>query len=144
MYAIRSYYEGDWFVARTGYTGEDGLEISLPAEEAPQLWQQLLAAGVRPCGLGARDTLRMEAGMNLYGHDMDEGVSPLEAGLAWTVAFEPTDRSFVGREALDAQRTQGGMRRFVGLLLLDRGVLRNHQPLFDGERPIGEVSYNFV
>jgi aminomethyltransferase len=118
---------GDWFVARTGYTGEDGWEVVLPAAEAPKLWDRLLAAGVRPCGLGARDTLRLEAAMNLYGNDMDETVSPLESGLGWTVAWEPADRDFIGRTALEKQRAEGVTRRFVGLLLEDKGVLRDHQ-----------------
>jgi aminomethyltransferase len=120
-------YAGEWFVARTGYTGEDGWEIVLPAADAAKLWDRLLAAGVRPCGLGARDTLRLEAAMNLYGNDMDEEISPLEAGLGWTVAWEPADREFIGRAALENLRDDGGARRFVGLLLEDKGVLRDHQ-----------------
>lgn len=118
---------GEGFVARTGYTGEDGWEILVPSASAPAAWDRLLAAGVAPCGLGARDTLRLEAAMNLYGTDMDESVSPLESGLGWTVAFEPAERPFVGRAALERQRDGEGLRRFVGLLLEDRGVLRNHQ-----------------
>ncbi len=117
---------GEWLVARTGYTGEDGYEVMLPGAEAGAFWEALRAAGVSPCGLGARDTLRLEAGMNLYGTDMDEGVGPLESGLGWTVAWEPAERDFIGRAALEAQRAAGGLRRFVGLLLEDRGVLRNH------------------
>ena len=117
---------GDLFVARTGYTGEDGWEIVAPGADAPVLWDRLQAAGVVPCGLGARDTLRLEAAMNLYGNDMDETVTPLESGLAWTVAWDPEDRDFIGRAALEAQR-HGSKRRFVGLLLEDRGVLRGHQ-----------------
>ncbi|MGB5166615.1 MAG: glycine cleavage system aminomethyltransferase GcvT [Woeseiaceae bacterium] len=120
-------HAGDMFVARTGYTGEDGWEILMPAAIAAKVWDRLLAAGVRPCGLGARDTLRLEAAMNLYGSDMDETISPLEAGLNWTVAWEPADRDFTGRKALEAQKAAGGLQRFVGLLLEDRGVLRNHQ-----------------
>jgi aminomethyltransferase len=112
-----------YFIASTGYTGEDGYEIMLPAEEAEALWNKLNAAGVVPCGLGARDTLRLEAGMNLYGQDMDESVSPLDAGLAWTVALN-TDRDFVGKSALTAA---GQQRQFLGLILLDKGVLRGHQ-----------------
>jgi aminomethyltransferase len=119
--------EGDWMVARTGYTGEDGWELVLPAERAAALWQSLLEAGFAPCGLGARDTLRLEAGMNLYGQDMDEEISPLQCGLAWTVAWEPAEREFIGRAALQAQREAGNLPRFVGLLLEDRGVLRAHQ-----------------
>jgi len=118
---------GDWFIARTGYTGEDGWEICMPAAEAPAVWDRLLAAGVVPCGLGARDTLRLEAAMNLYGTDMDETVSPLEAGLNWTIAWDPDDRDFIGRAALQEFRDKPNKQRFVGLLLEDRGVLRNHQ-----------------
>ncbi len=91
---------GDLFVARTGYTGEDGWEIVMPADQAASLWQKLIDAGVRPCGLGARDTLRLEAGMNLYGTDMDETTSPLESGLGWTIAWEPEERDFIGRESV--------------------------------------------
>ena len=111
----------DWFVARTGYTGEDGFELMLPAPLAERTWQLLAAAAVRPCGLGARDTLRLEAGMALYGHEMDETTSPLEAGLAWTVDTK-TDRDFVGRAPLGAPT-----RSLVGLALLDQGVLRAQQ-----------------
>jgi len=117
---------GDLFVARTGYTGEDGFEITLPAEQSEGLWNQLLTAGVRPCGLGARDTLRLEAGMNLYGQDMDEHVSPLESGLGWTLAMKD-DRDFIGRAALEGQRAAGVSRRLVGLVLQQRGVLRSGQ-----------------
>ncbi len=129
----------EWFVSRTGYTGEDGFEIALPAEFASDLWQSLQAAGVVPCGLGARDTLRLEAGMNLYGNDMDETVSPLESGLAWTVALEGT-RDFVGKEALEKQRVAGPPRKLTGLLLLERGVLRSHQKVFAGAAGDGEVT----
>ncbi|MFU8821126.1 MAG: glycine cleavage system aminomethyltransferase GcvT [Gammaproteobacteria bacterium] len=118
---------GELFVARTGYTGEDGWEIILPGDQAAEAWRALVAAGIRPCGLGARDTLRLEAGMNLYGQDMDETTSPLESGLGWTVAWEPAEREFIGRAALEAQRAAGPGRRLVGLLLEDRGVLRAHQ-----------------
>jgi aminomethyltransferase len=115
-----------WFIARTGYTGEDGFEIMLPATDAADTWQRLLAEGVKPAGLGARDTLRLEAGMNLYGNDMDENFHPLESGLAWTVAFDPPDRDFIGRAALERAQRENG-RELVGLLLEDRGVLRSHQ-----------------
>lgn len=118
---------GDWFVARTGYTGEDGLEIMLPDSEAGAFWEQLKAAGVRPCGLGARDTLRLEAGMNLYGSDMGEGISPLEAGMGWTIAWEPAGRDFIGRAALEQQKAAGVPRKLVGLVMEARGVLRGHQ-----------------
>jgi len=115
---------GELFVARTGYTGEDGLELLLPAARAAQAWASLVAAGVRPCGLGARDTLRLEAGMNLYGQDMDETVTPLESGLAWTVRLSP-ERDFIGKAALEERRLS---RRLAGLVLLGRGgVLRAHQ-----------------
>ena len=125
------------FVARTGYTGEDGVEIMLPAEDAPALWERLLAAGVAPCGLGARDTLRLEAGMNLYGSDMDETTTPLVSGLGWTVAWQPPDRDFIGRAALERQRAVGIPQLFVGLVLEDRGVLRSHQTVYDGDRVVG-------
>jgi aminomethyltransferase len=115
---------GTWFVARTGYTGEDGWEIILPAAQALRVWAELLAVGVRPCGLGARDTLRLEAGMNLYGQDMDDDNSPLVSGLGWTIAWEPADRAFFGRAALEQERAGGPTRRLVGLLLEDRGVMR--------------------
>jgi aminomethyltransferase len=113
-----------WFVARTGYTGEDGFEVMIPAADATRAWRELNAAGVASCGLGARDTLRLEAGMNLYGHDMDESTHPFESGLGWTVAMPPADRHFIGRAALENLTPS---RRLVGLLLEDRGVLRNHQ-----------------
>ncbi len=129
---------GDWFIACTGYTGEDGCELALPAAEAAALWQQLKTAGVAECGLGARDTLRLEAGMNLYGQDMDESVSPLEAGLAWTVDMK-TPRPFIGRAALEAQLARGGLRNMVGLKLLDRGVLRSHQKVSSGQGD-GEIT----
>ena len=115
---------GDWFVARTGYTGEEGVEVILPGSEAEAFFQALQAAGVAPCGLGARDTLRMEAGMNLYGHDMDDAISPLEAGMAWTVDFKDENRQFVGRSALEQQKAAGVAVKQVGLLLESRGVLR--------------------
>lgn len=118
---------GAWFVARTGYTGEDGFEVMVPAAAAVDLWRQLNERGVQSCGLGARDTLRLEAGMNLYGSDMDESNHPLESGLAWTVAFEPANRAFVGRATLERARAAPGGRKLVGLLLADRAVMRSHQ-----------------
>ena len=120
---------GDWFIGRTGYTGEDGLEIILPAADAPGLWRGLLDNGVRPTGLGARDTLRLEAGMSLYGQDMDEEVTPLESGLAWTVAWQPDERDFIGRAVLERQRAAGVAHKMVGIVLLERGVLRAGQKL---------------
>jgi aminomethyltransferase len=125
------------FIARTGYTGEDGFEIIVPQEHAVALWQALAAAGVRPAGLGARDTLRLEAGMNLYGQDMDESVSPWEANLGWTIALDE-GRDFIGREALEAQKAAGVPRVMVGLVLDEKGVLRHGQKVLtaNGE---GEV-----
>ncbi|SLM61808.1 MULTISPECIES: glycine cleavage system aminomethyltransferase GcvT [Dickeya] len=117
---------GELFIATTGYTGEAGYEIALPQEQAVSLWQQLLAAGVKPCGLGARDTLRLEAGMNLYGQDMDETVSPLAANMAWTIVWQPQDRQFIGREALERQQAQG-TEQLVGLVMTEKGVLRHGQ-----------------
>ncbi len=128
------------FIARTGYTGEDGYEIMVPADQAAGMWQQLIEQGVRPCGLGCRDSLRLEAGMNLYGSDMDENISPLEAGLNWTVAWQPIERDFIGRQALEAQRNKGGLRKFVGLVLLDKGVLRAHQQVVLNGDVVGETS----
>lgn len=119
---------GDLFIATTGYTGEAGYEIAIPNETAEDFWRGLLAAGVKPCGLGARDTLRLEAGMNLYGQDMDEGVSPLAANMGWTIAWEPTDRKFIGREALEAQRGTGP-EQLVGLIMTEKGVLRGELPV---------------
>ncbi len=116
----------EWFVARTGYTGEQGVEIILPHTDIDALWQDLLVAGVKPCGLGARDTLRLEAGMNLYGHEMDDSVSPLKANMGWTVAWQPEDRNFIGRSALLEERAQP-THQLVGLVLQGRGVLRAEQ-----------------
>jgi len=130
----------DWLVARTGYTGEDGFEIMLPGNEAEDFWNRLADAGVKPCGLGARDTLRLEAGMNLYGTDMDESVSPLVSGLGWTVGWEPADRDFIGRSALEAERRSGPSARFVGLVLEDKGVLRNHQKVVVSDLGEGEIT----
>ncbi len=113
----------DWFIARTGYTGEDGLELMLPGSEAPAFWQRLLAAGVLPCGLGARDTLRLEAGMPLYGNDMSEAVSPLVSNLGWTIAW---DHDFIGKSALEAELAAGVKQQLVGLVLEGKGVLRAH------------------
>ena len=132
------------FIARTGYTGEDGFEIIVPEQHAVALWDALAAAGVRPAGLGARDTLRLEAGMNLYGQDMDEDITPWEAGLGWTVALESAvhdrelgGRDFIGRAALEKQSAAGVPRELVGVVLEDKGVLRHGQrvvtPSGDGE-----------
>ena len=134
----------DWLVARTGYTGEDGFEITIPADAAGQVWQKLLAAGVKPCGLGARDTLRLEAGMNLYGQDMDEDISPYEAGLKWTVDLKDESRNFIGKSALEGKNARQVRNQFAGLLLLDRGVLRAHQKVFtaQGEGEITSGSFS--
>ncbi|WP_425316781.1 glycine cleavage system aminomethyltransferase GcvT [Stutzerimonas chloritidismutans] len=137
--------EGDWFIGRTGYTGEDGLEIILPAEQAPDFLSELVGAGIPPIGLGARDTLRLEAGLNLYGQDMTEDVSPLAANMGWTVAWEPTERDFVGRAALEQQRARDDLPKLVGLVLEERGVLRAHQVVRvngvgDGEITSGSFS----
>ncbi len=137
--------DGDWFIGRTGYTGEDGLEIILPAEQAPDFLSELVGAGIPPIGLGARDTLRLEAGLNLYGQDMTEDVSPLAANMGWTVAWEPAERDFVGRAALEQQRAQGDLPKLVGLVLEERGVLRAHQVVRvngvgDGEITSGSFS----
>ncbi|MBY0475703.1 MAG: glycine cleavage system aminomethyltransferase GcvT [Nitrosomonas sp.] len=130
---------GQYFIARTGYTGEDGFEIILPAADAPAFWKALYAAGVAPAGLGARDTLRLEAGMNLYGQDMDETKNPLESGLAWTVDLK-SERDFIGKQTLlDAAVTH----QLVGLVLVDRGVLRSHQQVVgqkDGVEYPGEIT----
>ena len=114
------------FVARTGYTGEDGYEIIVPEAQAVALWEALRSAAVAPAGLGARDTLRLEAGMNLYGQDMDESVSPYEAGLAWTVALD-AGRDFIGRAVLEQHKAHGAPRQMIGLVLDDKGVLRHGQ-----------------
>jgi aminomethyltransferase len=129
--------EGDGlFIARTGYTGEDGFEIIVPEANAVSLWNRLKDAGVAPAGLGARDTLRLEAGMNLYGQDMDEEITPWEAGLAWTVSLDE-GRDFIGRTALEKQKAGGVKRVMVGLIMDDKGVLRHGQrvatPAGDGE-----------
>ncbi len=121
-------FVGDTFLARTGYTGEAGFEILIDAREAAGLWRRFTDHGVVPAGLGARDTLRLEAGMNLYGHDMDATVSPLESGLAWTVSLA-AEREFIGRSALLQQRVQGVARRLTGLVLRGPGVVRDGQGL---------------
>ena len=135
--------QGEIFVARTGYTGEDGLELAVPDHSARSVWDALLGAGVRPAGLGARDTLRLEAGLNLYGSDMDQQTSPLESGLGWTVAWQPSERDFIGRSALQAMRSAVPSRR-VGLLLQARGVMRAGQPVRtdDGEGVVTSGSFS--
>ena len=130
---------GEWMVARTGYTGEDGYEIMLPADLAADFWQKLSDSGVKPSGLGARDTLRLEAGMNLYGTDMDETITPWECGLGWTVAMEPADRDFIGRAALAAKQENIEFD-FVGIVLESKGVIRNHQRVVLKNGAEGEVT----
>ncbi len=128
---------GEVMVARTGYTGEDGFEIGVPASQAEALWNALAAAGVKPAGLGARDTLRLEAGMNLYGQDMDDQVSPLDAGLAWTVDLV-SDRDFIGKTAL---QQRGQKQNFVGLILREKGgILRAHQKVVAASGNAGEIT----
>ena len=148
--AIR-YYRFAWgevagrraLIARTGYTGEDGFEIMVPSSEAPDLWDKLAGVGVKPCGLGARDTLRLEAGMNLYGSDMTEETSPLVSGLGWTIAWKPEDRDFIGRSILEKEKAEGIKQKIVGLVLEERGVLRGHQKVIvthEGVQLEGEIT----
>ena len=135
------FVDDNTLVARTGYTGEDGFEIVLPTAQAEPLWRDLMQQGVRPCGLGARDTLRLEAGMNLYGQDMDEATNPYAAGLGWTLSLDDAQRSFIGREALEAFERNSV---FIGLKLLERGVMRAHMKVRtsqgDGEITSGTMS----
>ncbi|PVZ10384.1 MULTISPECIES: glycine cleavage system aminomethyltransferase GcvT [unclassified Pseudomonas] len=119
--------DGDWFIACTGYTGEDGVEILLPADQAVAFFNELVGAGISPIGLGARDTLRLEAGLNLYGQDMDEQHSPLVSNLAAAIALHPSERTFIGRAALEAEAARGPGSKLVGLVLEERGVLRAQQ-----------------
>jgi len=135
---FESGFVGDWFFARTGYTGEQGAEIILPNAGAEALWQALLAGGVRPIGLGARDTLRLEAGMNLYGNDMDEGVSPLACNMAWTVVHN--DRNFIGEAAVQAARAARVQPRLIGVILKERGVPRVHYPVYSGDACVGALT----
>lgn len=144
LVAFQAALDGETFVARTGYTGEEGFELILPHAELVALWQRLLDAGVRPCGLGARDTLRLEAGMNLYGQDMDESTHPLESGLGWTVAWgEPPagepDRQFIGRAALEPRRGKSA-RKFVGLVVEGRGIARAHMKVRFASGASGETT----
>jgi aminomethyltransferase len=129
-----------WFFARTGYTGEDGLEIIVPQEFIAPLWADLMNAGVQPCGLAARDTLRLEAGMLLYGQDMDTSTSPLESGLAWTIKWTPEDRGFIGMGALFTQKQLGIKHKMVGLTLLDKGVMRHGQRVVVEGHPDGIIT----
>ncbi len=133
--------EDEWFIARTGYTGEDGLEIMLPNAEVEAFWKALNAAGVPACGLAARDTLRLEAGMNLYGHEMDDNVSPLAANMGWTIAWAPAERNFIGRSAIEAEKNAGPAFKLVGLVLRERGVMRAEQVVsVDGSEQKGVIT----
>lgn len=135
---------GELFIARTGYTGEDGFEIMLPAKAAEFTWKMLLEVGVKPCGLGARNTLRLEAGMSLYGSEMNEKVSPLEAALVWTIDLSDKSRRFVGRDALEVLQETGASKTIVGLVLEGKGVIRDHQKVLtslgEGEVTSGSFS----
>lgn len=132
--------DGEWFIARTGYTGEDGLEIVLPAQEAPSFFNDLVGAGISPIGLGARDTLRLEAGMNLYGQDINQDVSPLASNMAWSIAWEPASRQFIGRSALESELASGVQHKLIGLVLEERGVLRAHQVVRIANVGEGEIT----
>ena len=127
-------------IARTGYTGEDGIEIVVPNEKAPDLWKQFIAKGAKVCGLGARDTLRLEAGLNLYGADMDESTSPLISNLAWTICWSDSERDFVGRKALQQHIEAGVKEQLVGLVMEQPGVLRNHQKVWIDSNGGGEIT----
>jgi aminomethyltransferase len=128
----------DYYIGRTGYTGEDGVEILVKEENAVDLWNKLLKAGVAPCGLGSRDTLRLESGMHLYGQDMNDDISPLECGLSWTV--RKTDMNFIGSKALEDLKTQGITRKMTGVVLTERGILRHDQELIDEEGNKGIIT----
>lgn len=128
-------FHGQQFVGRTGYTGEDGVELILTAEHANSTWEKLIELGVQPCGLGARDTLRLESGMSLYGNDLDEDHTPIESGIAWSVANKD-EREFIGKTVLQTAADQ----KLIGLILLDRGVLRGHQKVVLNDKEIGEIT----
>ncbi len=128
------------FIACTGYTGEDGFEIIVPKGEAVAFWKRLITAGAQPAGLGARDSLRLEAGYNLYGVDMDEETTPLESGLEWSIAWQPADRTFVGRAALESLKRTGVKKKRTGILLEGKGVFRNQQNVFLDDRQVGIIT----
>lgn len=130
----------DWLIARTGYTGEDGLEIMCPNSDAARFWDELAAASVKPAGLGARDTLRLEAGMNLYGHDMNDSTHPYECGLAWTVDLTDSERNFIGREKLQQKINHGLAFKQVGLVLEDKGVLREGLKVINAAQAPGVIT----
>lgn len=129
----------DIFIARIGYTGEDGFEIMLKNNPALSLWKQLLKVGIKPCGLGARDTLRLEAGFNLYGNEMNEQTTPLETNLIWSVDFKDNNRKFIGKESLKKQLKLGVKNQLKGMILTTKGVLRNNQEVFTN-KGIGKVT----
>ena len=131
---------GDWFIGRTGYTGEDGVEVVMPAEAASELWAALFSVGIKPCGLGARDTLRLEAGMCLYGNELDTEHSPVEAGIAWAIDITDEDRQFIGREVLEDQKLFGAPNRQIGLVLEGRGVLRAGQIVQHVGKDVGVIT----
>lgn len=135
---FRAVQSGDYFIGRTGYTGEDGFEIVLPAAQAPDLWNELLDLDITPCGLGARDTLRLEAGMHLYGQDMDENITPINCGLGWSVRQQ--DYDFIGGTVISKQRAQGAAQKMVGLVLEGRGILRHGQIISDEHGDIGVIT----
>ena len=124
-----------YFIARTGYTGEDGVEVICSAMQAKELWKDLVAAGVQPAGLGARDSLRLEAGLNLYGHDMTEDTNPYEARLAWTIDWEDSNREFIGKSALESIRVDGAKSKLIGLKLQDRGIPREGYEVLSSAEP---------
>ncbi|MDF1655521.1 MAG: glycine cleavage system aminomethyltransferase GcvT [Coxiellaceae bacterium] len=135
-----AFYADYIWVARTGYTGEKGVEIILPAESAAKLWQAFADIGIQPCGLGARDTLRLEAGLNLYGTDMDESTHPFESNLGWTVDLKAETRNFIGRQALEEQQQRGISHQFVGVMMESPGVLRNHQAVYINDGIEGTIT----
>ncbi|MBF0446672.1 MAG: glycine cleavage system aminomethyltransferase GcvT [Magnetococcales bacterium] len=139
--AFHFFEQDEWRVARTGYTGEDGFELMIPSEWSERVWNGLLRADEStPIGLGARDTLRLEAGLNLYGSDMDAKHHPLESGVGWTVHWEPSERDFIGRQALELIRYQPDLKKRVGLFLPGNGVLRNYQRVIFNGREVGEIT----
>lgn len=141
LQSFRACWHDQWFVGRTGYTGEDGFEVIVPVAQVQTLWDNLLQAGIKPIGLAARDTLRLEAGMSLYGADLDEAHTPLESGLEWTVAWTPPNREFIGRDALEEQRQQREYPIMVGLVLHDKkGVLRGHQTVYLENGEEGQIT----
>lgn len=131
---------GQWFIARTGYTGEDGLEIAMPASAADTFWHHLVDSGVAPAGLGARDTLRLEAGMSLYGNDLDESHTPLESGVGWTVDLSDSNRDFIGRSVMEEQKSSGARFSQIGLTLESRGVLRQGQSVEKDGVVVGAIT----